>query len=292
MTTFGDLVTQTWSLLHSYTGVHEQATWLTAGCTDVATSLSVNNIEMISMGVAEIGEELVFVSAVDQAAGLTLAPFGRGYHGTTAIAHNANDMVLFDPMFPRVEIKRAINQVLSSLYPTLFQVKETTFTFTGLVATYELPADAEAVMRVRWDATGPSLNWPAIRSYYFDPASELPSGKAITLTEQPEIGRTVKVIYQANLAEFVNDGDTLADVGLPESCVDLLLYGAASRLIRFLGPSRLQLGSVENIARGQLIQSADPGQMANQMLAIFGQRLEEERKKLLVLHPSDPHYER
>lgn len=292
MTTFGDLVTQTWSLLHSYTGVHEQATWLTEGCTDTATSLTVNNIEMISMGVAEIGEELIFVSAVDDAAGLTLAPFGRGYHGTTATAHNANDMVLFDPIFPRVEIKRAINQVLSSLYPSLFQVKETTFTFTGLVATYELPADAEAVMRVRWEATGPSRNWPAIRSYWFDPNAENATGKAITITEQPEIGRTVKVTYQSNLGEFVSDSDTFADVGLPESCVDVLLYGAASRLIRFLGPARIQLGSVENISRGQLVAANDPGQMANQMLAIFAQRLDEERKKLLVLHPSEPHYTR
>lgn len=292
MTTFGDLVTQAWSLLHSYTGIHEQATWLTAACTDVATTLSVNNIEMISMGVAEIGEELVYVAAVDDTAGVTLAPFGRGYQGTTAVAHGVNDLVLFDPSFPKVEIKRALNQVVSALYPTLYQVKEHTFTFTGLVATYELPVDAEAVLQVRWEATGPSGNWPALRSWYFEPNSEMATGRAITLTDLPEIGRTVKVIYQAPLGQFAADTDTVESVGLPESTVDLLLYGAASRLIRFLGPARIQLGSVENISRGQLVSASDPGVMANQMLAIYDRRLAEERKRLLEMYPADVHYSR
>lgn len=290
MTTFGELVDQTWSLLHSYTGIHEQATWLSEACTDISLTMTVNNIEMISLGVCEVGEELVFVSAVDDAGVVTLAPYGRGYMGTTAVAHSANDKVLYDPAFPRVEIQRAINQTLAGIYPKLFQVKETTFPFTGMVSTYEMPADAESVLRVRYEATGPSNAWPAVTGWFFDPTSEEATGKAITLLDPPMSGRTVKVVYTAPLGTFAAPSDTLADVGFPESAIDVLLYGAASRLVRFLGPARIELGAVENVSRAQIIQSGDPATMANQFYAMYIQRLEEERKKLLELNPADPHF--
>lgn len=293
MTTFGDLTMQVKSLLHSFTGVHEPVTWLTAGCTDAATTLTVEDSDAISIGVSEVGEELIYVSASESATNtLTLAPFGRGYRGTTAAAHAINDMVMFNPIFPTVEIKRAINQTLAAVYPQLYQVKETSFTFAGSQSTYELPADCDGVVSVRWEAVGASGYWPLLSGWEFHPHSEEATGKAITVHDVPAQGQTVKVMYRANFTQFAADADTFAGIGFPESAIDVLLYGAAAKLIRFLDVARLQTHSVENISRSQLVGSGDPAKIANQFYAMHAQRLIEERKKLLELEPPQMHFTR
>ena len=284
MTTFGDLVEQTKSLLHSYTGVHEQVTWLTADCDSAVTALAVDNSTAVSRGISEIGQELIYVS-VSGSGVLTLAPFGRGYKGSTAGAHLINDLVMFDPAFPTVEIKRALNQCLSAVYPQLYQIKTTTFTFGGAVAAYELPSDVERVLKVTWEPSGPSLYQATLSRWEYDPNGNFTSGKSIYLHEAPEQGALVKVAYQAPFTQFAVDADTLATVGLPESALDLLLYGATSKLIRFLEPARLQAHSVENMSRAQLMAPGDPGKVANQLYAMYQTRLAEELKKLLENNP-------
>lgn len=293
MTTFGELVSQLDSLLHSYTS-HEQVTWLTQGCDSSVTTMTVQDSDQISVGISEIGEELIYVTVADSGS-LSLAPFGRGYKGTTAVSHSTNEMVMFDPSFPKVEIKRALNQVVASLYPQLYRVKATTLTFAGAQATYELPADCDGVMEVRYNVTGGSKFWALVSRWEFHTnadTTEFPNGKALTFHEPPTQGATVRVTYRGSFDQFASDSDTLADIGLPESAVDVLLYGAAARLIRFLDPARLSLNSVENMARGQLVQVGDPGKVANQFYAMHLQRVDEERKKLLNLEPPQIHFTR
>lgn len=291
MTTFGDLVHQVSSLLHSYTGVIEQATWLTAGCAAGDLSLAVNSSDAISNGISEIDDELVYVTSSDSNV-LTIAPFGRGYRGTTAASHSSNARVTFAPMFPRAEVKRALNQCLSAVYPQLYQIKTATLTFSGNVRTYSVPADVDRVLRVTYQATGPSNYWPAIIGWEFEPTSSEATGKAITFLEPPQQGRTVRVVYQANFTQFAADTDTLASVGFPESAVDVLLYGASAKLIRYLDAARLQIASVENNSRAQVVQAGDAGKIANQMYAMYQQRINEERKKLLDLTPPTINFQR
>lgn len=291
MTTFGDLVQQVKSLLHSYTGVQEQVTWLTSACDASQTSLSVDNSDAVSMGISEIDEELIFVS-VSANNTLTLAPFGRGYNGTTAAAHALNAMVTFDPVFPVAEVKRAINQTLKACYPALYAVKTTTLTFSGAQATYELPADCDKVLRVSWEAVGPSQAWLTIPSWTFDSKAGTATGKSLTILDPPLPGRTVKVVYQASFSELSLDADTVTDAGFPESAVDVLLYGTTAKLVRFLDLSRLQTTSVENLSRSQLVGANDAGKIANQLLSIYQMRLAEERRKLLENDEPQIHFTR
>lgn len=280
MTTFGDLVQQVRTLLRSYTGVQEQVTWLTAGCDADDLTLAVASSQVVSIGVSEVDEELIFVStSADNTLGL--APFGRGYNGTTAATHSTNAMVTFDPVFPVIEVKRALNQTLQACYPKLYQVKSTTFEFAGSQATYELPADCDKVLRVTWSLSGPSQHWPTLSRWDFDQNSEEANGKAITLHEAPEQGATVKVVYQAAFSDFTSDADTMASRGFPESAVDVLLYGATAKIVRFLDVSRLQTTHVENISRSQLVAAGDASRIAGQLFAMYQVRLDEERKKLL-----------
>ena len=291
MTTFGELVTQTGNALRSFTGLHEQMTWLSGSLSSSATSATVNNGEKVNVGVVEIGEELLYVSSVATNT-LTIAPFGRGYRGSTAAAHAANDPVVVDPVFPVVEVKKALNQTLASVYPLLYQVKETTFTFTGAQATYELPAEADGVVKVQWETIGSTGYWAPIEVWEFHRDASTATGRALTLHEVPLAGCTVKVTYRANFAQFASNADTFADVGLPESALDVLVYGAASHLLRFLDVARLQVGSVENLSRAQVVASGDPSRIANGFYSLYSQRLAEERKKLLELDPPQIHFTR
>lgn len=291
MTTFGDLVQQAKSLLRSFTGIQEQVTWLTSSCTDSDLTLSVNSSDVVSIGVSEIEEELVFVH-VSANNTLSIAPFGRGYNGSTAAAHVANTPVVFDPVFPVVDVKRALNQVLQATYPFLYQIKTTTFTFTGTQATYELPADCKKVLRVNYEAIGPSNAWPAVPRWEFDPRFNKGTGKAITLASAPLAGRTVQVVYQAGFPALKSNADTLASIGFPESAVDVLLYGATAQLVRYVDLSRLQTSHVENISRSELVGTNDAGRIANQLYAIYQVRLEEERKKLLADDEPQMHFTR
>lgn len=291
MTTFRDVVEQVSNALHAFT-VQEQLTWLTAAVADTTTTaLTVNNGDKISEGVIEVDDELMYVASVATNA-VTVAPFGRGYRGSTAATHAINARVVFDPHFPRVEIKRAIVQTIASVYPRLYQIKDTTLVFSGAAATYELPADADSIVKVQYEVTGPSGYWAPITAWEFHRDSEVTSGRALTFHEAPEQNRTVKVTYRAPFGTLSADADTLASVGLPESAVDMVVYGAAGRLVQFLDVSRLQQSSVENANRSQYVNAGDPARLANQFYAMHVTRLEEERKKLLELDPPQMHYTR
>lgn len=290
-TTFGQLTDQIHSLLHSATGIQEQMTWLTAGCTASETTLSVMDSDSVSQGISEIEDELVYVSASEGNV-LTLAPFGRGFRGSDPVTHATNAPVTFNPYFPRVEIKRAINECLAQVYPQLYRIEETTFTFNGHQLTYELPADCGSVVKVLWQLVGPSKYWETSYGWRFEDQSSESSGKAITLLDMPQVGQTVKVVYQAKFGALSGNSDTLEDSGFPLSAVDLIGYSVAAKLIRFLDLARMQIGSVENASRSQLVQVQDAGKIANQMYAMYQQRLAEERKRLLDLNPPSMYFTR
>lgn len=293
MTTFRQLVDQVHSMLHSSTGLQEQIAALTTGINASDVTVALSNTSGFSKGITEIDDELIYASSVDATA-LTLPAFGRGFRGTTAATHSSGAMVTYDPTFPRFDIKQAINQVLEAVYPTLYQIKSTTFTFSGPQAAYPLPTDCDGVVKVIWEAVGPSKYWPTVATWDFETNSEVANGNAISIGEYVMPGRTVKVLYKAKFTQFAADADTFATVGFPESGIDVLLYGAASKLIRFLAPARLQLGSVENLSRSGvgIVTASDAGTVANQLYAMYQQRLQEERRRLLNLNQPQIHFTR
>jgi len=59
------------------------------------------------------------------------------------------------------------------VYPTLFGVAQTQFTFTPAVTTYEMPAEAENVLRVTADLNGPSREQQIIRRFDFNSVAPL-----------------------------------------------------------------------------------------------------------------------
>lgn len=291
MTTLTELIESIHTSLHSYTGLHEQTTWLTSPVDEADTTMLIAGTSEVLRGVAEIDNELIYVHTSDGGT-LNIPPFGRGYRGSTAVSHTADTPITWDPAFPRAEIRRSITHAIAALYPSLFRVTTTQFDYEANTVGFELPAEAEGVLRVQIKVPGdPTVdNWVDHARWDFDPHSPLATGKAINFYNGLLVGTTVRVSWAGRFGAFASDSDTLENVGLSDSYADLLTYAVTSRMIRFLDPARLTLGSVENVSRATVVQAGDAGRLANQLYAMYQTRLAEERRRLLALFPAQIHF--
>lgn len=292
MATLRELIESIHLSLHSYTGIHEQTTWLTTAIDSDDLSLPLAGTEQVLRGVAEIEDELVYIHASDGGTA-TLAPFGRGYRGSTAASHAQNMPVTFDPIFPRVEIRRSITQAIEALHPTLYRVTNTDVTVEANTVGHDLPADCEHVLRVLAKLPGdPTLdNWMPFLRWDFDPNSAVVgTGKVLNVHEWLPVGTVLRVTYTGRFGAFASDTASFASVGLPDSYADLLTFSVTSRMVRFLDPARITVGSVENLSRAQVVQAGDAGRLANQLYAMYQTRLAEERRRLIDLYPAQNNF--
>lgn len=291
MSTFNDLIASIHSALHSYSGTQEQMTWLTADVSSTALVLPVASSDVILRGIAEIDEELVYVVSSSDA-GLNLAPFGRGFRGSLPAEHSDLTAVTFDPVFPKAEIRKAIQQCVAGLFPTLYQIKHVDLTASATTIGYELPADCDGIIEVKQATVQPFNTFDLLGRWSFDANASQGTGKVLDLYDELRPGAQVRVVYRAPFGAFASGTDTFASVGLRESYTDLILYGVTAQLIRFLDPERLQVSSVENLSRATVVASGDAGKIANQLYSLYQQRLAEERSHLLELTSPSIHFTR
>jgi hypothetical protein len=300
MPTFNDLVDEVRANLQGFTLRQDRITYVTnsAGLTTTSTAINVGSQSNLAKGIIEIDDELIWIDTFDKATNLlTVAPgFGRGYLGTTASPHAQYAQITLSPTFPRVNIKKAINDTVRSFYPKLFAVGSTTFTFNAAQVTYPLPDDCREVLYMSWQTTGSSKEWLPIRKWRFDPLANTPTfntQKTINLYENIQPGRTVKVWYtmvpdtmDANTDDFVNV------TGLPESCQDVVVYGACYRLLSFLDAGRINLSSAEADLNDTKIPSGAGSNVSRYVFALYQQRLQEEALKLSDQFPIRIHVSR
>lgn len=298
MATLGELINEVKSSLQGYTMRQDRITYLTSTINSTATAIPVGSNTNLAKGVIEIDDELIWVDNFDKTnATMNAAPgFGRGYQSTTAASHNANAMVTLAPTFPRQSIKKAINDTINSLYPNLWGVASTTFTFNASQTTYALPADVESVLYVSWQTTGSSLEWLPVNRWRADSmanATSFPTGQTINLYENIQPGRTVQVYYTKEPTVFTdNSQDYVTQTGLPTSSTDVIVYGASYRLLSFLDPGRINLTSAESDAMDSKIPAGSPTNTARYVFALYQQRLNEEALKLKDKFPIRVHYSR
>lgn len=275
--------------LHGYGLSQPRTTFLLAGIDADALTASVRSAENIDMGLAEIDGELVFIESVDRAAGtVTFSPDGRGYYGTTPTAHDANARLTFAPTWPRQRIKAAINDTILGVWPVVWGTAQTQFTYTPAVTTYEMPADAEAVLSVDAETIGPSRQSQQINRYRFDSmatADEWATGNSITLMEAPAPGREVTVTYKKQPSVLSDDADTLESSGLRESSRQLLMLGACAQLLNMMDVSRLTVDSAPADELDQRNQIGSAARLANQFQIRYEMELEKERQRLRATTP-------
>jgi hypothetical protein len=297
MTTFKELVDEVSLNLQGFTLRQDRSTHLTQNATSSATTLSVASVENIGKGIVQIDDELVWIDSFDRTAGtLTIPPYGRGYLGSTKTAHDAGDQVIISPTFPRYNIKKAINDTVRAVFPTIFGTGVTTFEFNPAQTTYALPTDVDTVLGLSWSSVGPSQEWVPIRSWRVDSMSNVDafdSHYSISIYDNVMPGRTVQVYYSKEPDTFEIDSDDFEiTTGLPISCKDVIVYGAAYRLSSMVDPGRLTFTSPEADIQSTRIQYGAATNASRYLLALYQQRLDEESRKLSGRFPIRVHYTR
>lgn len=309
-TTLTNMIDEVAVNLAGYTFQQDRSTYLaTAVSTTTSSSaspliLTLGSTENVGKGVIEIDEELLWVDSYDRVANTaTVAPYGRGYLGTTAATHSADTRVVISPTFPRFNVKRAINDTIRSLGSSIFAVKSTTFTFNAAVSTYAFAnLNVKNILTVTWQDIGPSKEWRPIRKWDFDALANpeafgyvtgTDQVQTITLGEAPISGRTVKITYATDPVAFTtNSQDYATQTGLPESTRDVVILGAAYRLLSFLDPARAAQVSPQADETDSKRPYGASQTATKQLYALYSQRLAEETKSQQQNYPPKVHYSR
>ena len=304
MTTLGNMIDEVLVNLAGYTLQQDKATHLTSDVTTTTstiaapTILSLGSTEL-GKGTIEIDEELMWVDSFDRIANTaTVSPFGRGYLGTTAATHTAGTKVTISPTFPRHVVKRAINDTIRALGTSIFAVKQTSFTYNAAVTTYELDnLNIRNILTMHWEAIGPTKEWIRVKRFDFD---SLPSintwgstAQTVTIGDIITPGRTVKVVYASEPTAFSNNSDVFTTVtGLPESVRDVVILGAAYRLLTYLDPARASMVSPQADETDAKRPYGSSGNATRQLYSLYTQRLAEETKAQQQQYSARVHYSR
>jgi len=310
MTTFADMTNEVLINLAGYTFQQDRSTYLTSAVTTTTSTvsspliLSLGSTDSVGKGILEIDEELMWVDSFDRVANTaTVSPYGRGYLGTTAATHASETKVSISPTFPKYVVKKAINDTIRAIGASIYAVENYNFTFNAAVSTYALAnKDIKNILNISWQSIGPSKEWVPIRRYDFD-ASAYPEAfgyttgtdtvQTITLGEAPIAGRTVKVMYATRPHALSSNSDVYTTTtGLPESTKDVIILGAAYRLLAYLDPARAAQVSPQADETDSKRPYGASQSATKQLYALYTQRLKEEIDAQQNNFPPRVHYSR
>ena len=296
MPTLNEMVDEVRSSLAGYTLRQDRISYLTSAINTTDLAISIGSSANLAKGVIEVDDELIWIDNFSQTNSvLNAAPgFGRGYQGTTASPHAQYAQVTLSPTFPRLMIKKAINDVINSLYPKLWAVASTTFTFNASQTTYALPDDLESILYMSWQTTGSSLEWLPINRWRADPMANIATfntTNTVNIYENIQPGRTVQVYYTTTPNTLDSNTDDYADVtGLPDSSVEVVILGACYKLLSYVDSGRINLSSAEADLNDTKIPSTAGVASSRYIYALYQQRLNDEALKLQDKYPIRIHY--
>lgn len=301
--TFDQIVSRVKQQLLGYTRDQASISYLTndVGATDVQFTVDPETVTNISKGLIEIDDELILVKKYDRSTGTVTVMgglSGRGAEGTTAAAHTTNTIITDDPMYPTARVKEAINDTIQGTFPDLWVFGD--YEFPKIAARYEypLPVDVEDVYKVTVNTIGPSAVWFPLSSWRFNPSASLtagqvfptppPTGKSLQIMRDFIVpGRNIRVEYIKKPNVLVNDSDDFATTtGYPDRYIDLITYGACWRLLPAYESARLQQQAIEATERAPLVPTGAGSNASKYYMALYQQRLAEERTRLQRLFDS------
>ena len=278
MPNFSDLVDETLIALSGYTQRQDQSTFLTAAMTDTELTMTVSDAAVLSKGLVEVGDELMWVENFDRSTNVaTIAPYGRGFRSTQKAPHSIGDRVTISPSFPKDVIRKQLNNAVTGVFPDLFGVFYTTFSFISSQNTYQLPSEVDEILQVTWQTTGPTQEWLPVRQYSINKnafVGTFNTGKTISVYDGIVPGRTVHVVYSRQPQEMYLSSDDFEDVTyLPSYAKEPVVLGAAYRVAGYLDVSRLpgQTAEVDQIDQASPIGSG--GTVTRALFQLYQQRL-------------------
>lgn len=303
--TFDQLVSRVKQQLLGYTRDQASISYLTApmGASDVTFLVDTETITNLSRGLIEIDDELMLIKKYDRPTGTVtvmggLTGTGRGVEGTTAAAHALDTIVTDDPMYPRARIKEAINDTINGTFPDLWVFGDYEFPYNAARYEYPIPADVEDVYKVTVNTIGPSAVWFPLSSWRFNASasttsgqvkpSPAPTGKTIQVMRDFIVpGRNVRIEYIKKPGTLSAGTDDFATTtGYPDRYIDLITYGACWRLLPAYESARLQQSAIEATERAPLVPTGAGSNASKYYMALYQQRLSEERTRLQRLFDS------
>lgn len=300
MSTLDEMVDEIKSNLQGYTLRQDRISYVanSGGLNTTSSAITIGSASNLAKGIIEIDDELIFIDSFDKATSvLNVIPgFGRGYQGTSPAPHSQNAQVTLAPTFPRVSIKKAINDTINALFPNLWAISSYTFIFNASVTTYALPDDVEDVLYISWQTTGSSQEWLPLKRWRLDNfanSATFNTNSTLNIYDNVQPGRTVQVYYATTANTLDANTDDFADVsGLPQSSQDVVTLGAAYKLLSFLDAGRINLTSAEADNADSKIPTTAGVSVSRYIFALYQQRLNEEALKLKDKYPIRIHYTR
>ena len=305
-TTLSDMINEVSMNLSGYTLTQDRSTYLRTAVTTTTSSsasptvLSLGSTDNVGKGIVEIDEELFWIDTYDRIGNTaTVAPYGRGYLGTTAATHALDAKVTISPTFPKFSIKRAINDTIKGLSGILFAADTTTITYSSAVSTYRLPTTGNSlgirnILSVAYESVGPSKEWIPIRSWRLDSnanSTAFSSEQTISIYDMITSGRTIQIVYSKDPTPFSTNADVFTtQTGLPDSCRDLVITGSIYRLLSNLDPARAGMVSPQSDETDSKRPYGSSQSLTRQIYALYTQRLAEEVKSQQNKYPIRVHY--
>jgi hypothetical protein len=304
--TLTDMINEVSMNLSGYTLTQDRSTYLRTAVTSITsssaspTTLSLGSTDNVGKGIVEINEELLWIDNYDRVGNTaTIAPYGRGYLGTTATTHAVDTKVTISPTFPKFSIKRAINDTIKGLSGMLFAADTTTITYSSAVSTYRLPATGDSlnirnILSVAYESIGPSKEWIPVRSWRFDSnanSTAFSSEQTISIYDTITSGRNIQIVYSKDPTPFTSNSEVFTtQTGLPESCRDLVVTGSIYRLLTNLDPARAAMVSPQADEVDSKRPYGSSQSLTRQIYALYTQRLTEEVKSQQNKYPIRVHY--
>lgn len=289
MTTLADTIAET--RRRFFTSYRPQINILQDTITPTDTSVTViDPIGSIQSGAnIAVGLEVMRVRNVTG----QVATVIRGWDGSTAAAHSANDIVYVNPQVTDFDIFAEIRSDLADLSSPdngLFKVTTVEFNYNSAVQGYEIPtANVIGIADVRYKTPGPDKSWPTMQSWRFDQSQntgDFASGNSITFYDAGYPGQTVHVTLMVPFtAPTALTTDMQTTVGLPVTCNDLPALGAACRLA-----AGREIQRNFNEAQGQSRRSDEVPAGANlgayrDLMQLRSQRIITEANRLKNVYP-------
>lgn len=294
MPSCGKMIDEVKGGLQSWSLDEEQSTTLAADVGSMDAGFLVTTPRGVSTGISpgivEIDSELMYCDSVADDGTCTVTPWGRGYLSTTSANHFAGARVISQPTFPRAKVLDAINQTLERVFPDLFAVKLASFTTTVPQITYDLADDAISVLSARWMLPDGRQYWKDVRRWRMNPGGfsnpAVLSNVTVDIADPMMPGRPLEILYAAKPSPLVLESDDFTTVtGLEASIEDVISLGATVQMLPSQELSRLQLSSVEQQNRAQLVAPSAALTSTRYLEARFQTRLAEERKTLRQKYP-------
>lgn len=292
--TLGSVVEGILDHLYGHAAQQDAVTSITQPLNATDTSFTVDDPDALGSGLIEIDTEIMRVKNVDISSHtVNLVPTGRGQRGSTAATHAEGAEVRVSPIMPYHSVVREVNAEIQSLYPRICAVAYTEFPATTDY-TYELPADMNIVLDVRFKQ--PGGEWERLRTWEVEHGAnqtDFATGK--TLKATPPTGSTVRVVYGKRFSEIQALTDTLASAGIPDAVnvEDVIRMGTLLRLLPSMDMARLSVIAVPSADAND--KPPQPGTgilIARELKQQYASRLVQEIGAFRLEYPSRQHFTR